>query len=781
MRSHSRFGLGVWLLAIAGFPAPAHGQPAAPPSLGAAASFAVLGGSAVTSSGSTTVTGNLGVSPGDTITGFPPGTVKVGATFRNDSTARQAQSDAAAAYNELAGRTCGTDFSGQDLGGRTLGPGVYCFSSAAQLTGTLILDAANDPKAVWIFKTGSTLTTTPDSSVLVTNGGYESNVFWQVSGAAVISARTAFVGNVLSGTGITLNSGASVSGRLLAQTGAVALDNNNVSLCCDPITLSPATLPKGTVCATYSNTTFLASGGMAPYSFSVPSGALPEGLTLVGGVLSGTPTKKGTSSVPVTATDSRGCSGTRVYVIDVGCPPDDPLSIQLPPAKACQVYCQKITPSCAPGPHVFSVISGALPDGLTLSADGMLCGTPTTPGDYPLVIADGASGCPGRNYTVQVVCNVMISPATLPGATCTRYRETLVASCGTAPYTFTVAAPGTLPAGLSMSSAGVLSGAPTTPGSSTFTVTATDAKFCTASRTYTVVVSPQITISPSILPPGIVCKPYRQPIAATCGTLPYTCTVTSGTPPPGLTLVNCVIHGTPTVAGTFSFTVTVTDATGVSTTQPYVIVVTCPVITISPPVLPPASTCQNYCVKLTPSCAIGSTLFSVTGGAPPPGLTLSPDGMFCGKPTLEGTYDWTVTFTDSVSGCTGSVTYTLVVTGVVITPPTLPGPVVGAPYNEIVTASGGTAPFTFIISGSLPTGLTFLQTTPTTGTIFGTPTANGVFNFCITVTDVNLCTATQCYTMVLAAGGPTLSGWGIVVLSVLLVGAGIVVIRRGGV
>src|SRR5229473_2584731 len=115
MWSHSRFAIGVWFLAIAGFPALVRAQPPTPPSLGAAASFAVLGGSAVTSSGATIVTGNLGVSPGNTVTGFPSGTVKVGATFRNDSTARQAQRDAAAAYDVLSAQPVAVTFTTPDL------------------------------------------------------------------------------------------------------------------------------------------------------------------------------------------------------------------------------------------------------------------------------------------------------------------------------------------------------------------------------------------------------------------------------------------------------------------------------------------------------------------------------------------------------------------------------------------------------------------------------------------------------------------------------------------
>jgi hypothetical protein len=775
MRFHSRLGLGVCFLAMAGVPALLHGQ--SPPSLGAADSFAVLGGSSVTSTGSTVVTGNLGVSPGNTISGSI--TVKVGATYRNDSIARQAQRDATSAYNDLAGRTCTATLTGLPLA-----PGVYCLSSPAQLPETLILDAANDPNAVWIFKVGGTLTTANGSSVRVINNGYEGNIFWQVGDSVILNAGTTFVGNVLAHNDITLHAGASISGRLLAQ-GAVFLDGNNISLCCGPVIVSPETLPNGTVCTPYPTATFTASGGMTPYTFSVASdsvasGPLPDGLTLADGVLSGIPTRQGSFKVLITATDSKGCTGARSYVIDIGCPPAGP-AIPLLPVKACEFHCQQIPPGCGTGPHLFSVTSGALPAGLVLFPDGMLCGKPNTPGDYAFDITDdSASGCP-RHYTLQVSCNIMIAPETLPNATCTSYCEVLTASCGTPPYTFNVSS-GTPPSGVILGADGKLCGTPTTPGSSTFIVTVSDAKGCTASRSYTVVVNPQLTIQPPTLPDGVVCETYVQPITPSCGTPPYTCKLLiPGTLPPGLTLTDCVISGTPTVAGPFTFTVQADDSKGSTTTRPYTIVITCPKITIDPPVLPPATTCQQFCVKLTPSCAVGTTVFSVTGGALPPGGTLSPDGLLCVSPSVPGDYSWTVTFADSVSGCTGSVSYTLPVTaGVTITPPCLPDAPPGVPYSEMFTASGGTAPYTFALNGTLPPGLTFMQTTPTTATVSGTPTTLGCFPYTVTVTDANGCSTSTTCRMCVAVGGPTLTGWGMVVLSILLAGTGIVMMRRGG-
>ena len=198
------------------------------PVLGAASSFAVLGGSTVTSTGLTTVTGDLGVSPGTTITGFGPGIV-TGTIHAGDAVAAQAQSDLTTAYNALAGLPCNTDLTGQDLGGKTLAPGVYCFSSSAQLTGNLVLDAQGNANAVFVFQIGSTITTATNSSVAMINGGRACNVFWQVGSSATLGTGTVFAGNILAYASITLTTGVALSGRALARTGAVTMDTNAIT------------------------------------------------------------------------------------------------------------------------------------------------------------------------------------------------------------------------------------------------------------------------------------------------------------------------------------------------------------------------------------------------------------------------------------------------------------------------------------------------------------------------------------------------------------------------
>lgn len=210
-----------------------YGPAGAPPTLVGVSTFAVLGGTTVTNTGASAITGDLGVSsPGVSATGFAstdggPGTV-VGETHIADATANTAQSVARSAYTTLAGKTCNTDLTGQDLGGLTLTPGVYCFSSSAGLTGQLLLDAQNNPNAVFVFKIGTALVTASSSSVEMRNLGNAANVFWQVGTFATLGSGTAFKGTIITGTeSITLVSTSNLVGRALSVA-AVTLDTNNV-------------------------------------------------------------------------------------------------------------------------------------------------------------------------------------------------------------------------------------------------------------------------------------------------------------------------------------------------------------------------------------------------------------------------------------------------------------------------------------------------------------------------------------------------------------------------
>jgi hypothetical protein len=202
-------------------------------SLGTAQNFGVLGGSTVTNTGPTVVTGEVGVSPGSAVTGFPPGVVVGGSIHSNDSVAMLAQNDLMIAYNAAAGLPCGTNLTGQDLGGMTLTSGVYCFASSAAITGTLTLNMQGNPNALFVFQIGSTLTTASGSIVqLINNAGVcPTNVFWQVGSSATLGTTSSLQGDILALTSITLTTGSTTSGRTLARNGAVTLDSNTVNAC----------------------------------------------------------------------------------------------------------------------------------------------------------------------------------------------------------------------------------------------------------------------------------------------------------------------------------------------------------------------------------------------------------------------------------------------------------------------------------------------------------------------------------------------------------------------
>ncbi|MFJ6197306.1 ice-binding family protein [Micromonospora sp. NPDC092111] len=220
----------------------------APVNLGTAANFSVLAGSTVTNTGPSFLGQSLGVSPGNTAPGFPPGIVG-GETHLGDAVALQAKNDLTTAYNDAAGRTPFTSLPAE-LGGTTLTPGVYRIG-AAQLTGQLILNSQGDPAAVFIFQIDSTLTTASNSSVVFINGSSPCNVYWQVGSSATIGTGTRFMGNILAQASITMTTGATLQGRALAETGAVTLDTNTIT---EPVCLQPTGTPTGTPTSTPTST-----------------------------------------------------------------------------------------------------------------------------------------------------------------------------------------------------------------------------------------------------------------------------------------------------------------------------------------------------------------------------------------------------------------------------------------------------------------------------------------------------------------------------------------------
>jgi len=197
--------------------------------LGTAGNFAVLAGSTVTSTGATTVNGDLGVSPGTAVTGFPPGLVN-GAIHAGDSAAAQAELDLTTAYNDAAGRTVGAVTVAGNLGGLTLTPGLYKSTSSLEISsGDLTLDAQGNMNAVFIFQIASTLTTTAGRQVILSGGAKAANIIWQVGSSATLGTTSVFKGTIMADQSITLATGATLDGRALARIAAVTLDANIVT------------------------------------------------------------------------------------------------------------------------------------------------------------------------------------------------------------------------------------------------------------------------------------------------------------------------------------------------------------------------------------------------------------------------------------------------------------------------------------------------------------------------------------------------------------------------
>ncbi len=279
------------------------------PTLGNAAPFAVLGGSTVTNTGPTVATGDLGVSPGSAVTGFPPGiVVPPGTIHAGDAVAAAAQADNTAAFGFLD-QPCTTTYAGvQDLTTVSpLGPGVYC-ANAFLLTGNLTLSGSG----VWIFKSASTLTTSAGSSV---TGGDSCNVWWRLVSSGTLGTNTSFIGNILASTSIALNTGARLNGRALAQTGAVTLDDNTINAsACSGVTPSgvgvskvfgPATMVVGGVSTLTISLSNANAGAATITSFTdnLPSGmviATPSGAstTCIGSTLTA---NSGANTVMLTA------------------------------------------------------------------------------------------------------------------------------------------------------------------------------------------------------------------------------------------------------------------------------------------------------------------------------------------------------------------------------------------------------------------------------------------------------------------------------------------------
>ncbi|WP_425612697.1 putative Ig domain-containing protein [Xanthomonas vesicatoria] len=441
----------------------------------------------------------------------------------------------------------------------------------------------------------------------------------------------------------------------------------------------------------------------------------------------------------------------------------------LPAATAGAAYSQTLSASGGTAPYTFAVTAGTLPAGLTLSAAGVLSGTPTATGSFNFTAtATDSGGSPtsgNRAYTLTVAGATVTLPATsLPAGTAGQtYASALnPATGGIAPYTYSVTA-GALPAGITLNgSSGALTGTPGTVGSFAFTVTATDSTSGTPSqgtRSYTLnIAAPPIVVAPSTLPSATRGTAYSQTLSASGGTAPYSYAISAGSLPAGLTLAsNGTLSGTATVEGTFNVTVTATDAGSFTGNQAYSLTVAGPNLLLPASTLPAGTAGQAYSAAITP--ATGGTApysYALTAGALPSGIVLdAATGGLSGTPTSSGTFNFTLTATDSTPSpaaqASRSYAVTIAAATLVLAQPTLPPAVRGSAYTQVLTASGGVAPYRYsIASGTLPAGLTLASD----GTLSGTPTTQGTSSFTIAVADAGNASATQAYTFTVSDAAP---------------------------
>jgi hypothetical protein len=487
-------------------------------------------------------------------------------------------------------------------------------------------------------------------------------------------------------------------------------------------TITTTTLPNGSLGTPYNQT--LTATGTTPITWSQTGGDLPNGLTLsTNGVISGTPTTAGTFSFTAKATNSAG-SNSKTLSITIAIPPVITTN-DLPSGTTGTSYNQTLAVT-GTTPITWSVSSGSLPNGLTLSASsGVISGNPTTAGTFNFTVkATNSAGSDTKALSIIIYAPPVITTTSLPnGGTGVAYNQTLTAT-GTTPITWSIAS-GDLPNGLNLSENGVISGTPTAAGTFNFTVKATNSVGNNTKALSIKILTPPV-ITTTTLPNGTKGTTYNQTLAATGEAITWS--KESGNLPNGLNLsASGVISGTPTTSGTFNFTVKVTNIAGSATKALSITIVAPPIITTT--TLPDGIIGKEYNKTLA---ADGDTpiTWTIESGNIPTGLAFSANGVITGTPTTAGTFNFTVKATNNAGFATKALSI-MIVTPPAITTNNLPNGTIGTAYNQTLTADGDTPIIWSIESGTLPTGLAL----STNGMIIGTPKTAGMFNFTVKATN----------------------------------------------
>ena len=512
-----------------------------------------------------------------------------------------------------------------------------------------------------------------------------------------------------------------------------------------PLVITTTSFPAGVMNVAYTGT-LMAVGGTLPYTWSVASGSFPPGLTLdpVKGVITGMPIAMGTFDFVIRVSDaSNPALSTTQSLRMVIVQSISVMTISLPNGVINVAYTGTLTAIGGTLPYTWSIASGSLPPGLTLSG-GSISGTPTTMGTFDFVVRVSDAANPPLSTTqslrIVIVQPISITTLSLPnGVKNMAYTGTLTAAGGTSPYTWSIAN-GALPPGLTLSG-GTIAGTPTTTGTFNFVAQVSDVGNPPLSTTQSlrIVIVEPISITTLALLDGVVNVAYTETLTAAGGTPSYTWSMADGSLPTGLTLdaVRGVIAGTTSVTGTFNFVVRVSDAGAppLNATQSLRIVIVQPV-SIPTLALPNGVINVAYTGTLTAAGGASPYTWSITNGSLPPGLTLDPaKGVITGTSGVTGKFDFVAQVSDAGNPkqtATKSLSITIA-PPISITTLALPDGVINVAYTGTLTAAGGTLPYTWsLASGALPSGLTL---DAVRGVITGTPSVTGTFDFVVQVSD----------------------------------------------
>uniref|UniRef100_Q01RC5 Ig family protein n=1 Tax=Solibacter usitatus (strain Ellin6076) TaxID=234267 RepID=Q01RC5_SOLUE len=572
--------------------------------------------------------------------------------------------------------------------------------------------------------------------ILAATGGSGGNT-WSVSAGALPGGLSLAADGSITGTPTTAGT-ASFTAQVKDSSGATATKQLSIAIAPAALTVTTTSLPGGTVGTAYQQT-LGASGGSGGNTWSVTAGALPAGVSLASdGSITGTPTTAGTASFTVQVKDSSGATATKQLSIAIAPAGLTVTTASLPGGTVGTAYQQTLAATGGSGGDTWSVSAGALPAGLSLASDGSITGTPTTAGtaSFTVQVKDSSGATATKQLSIAIApAGLTVTTASLPGGTVgTAYQQTLAATGGSGGDTWSVSA-GALPAGLSLASDGSITGTPTAAATASFTAQVKDSSGATATKQLSIAIAPAgLTITISSLPDATVGVAYQQTLTSSGGSGGNTWSASSGALPAGLSLAgDGSITGTPTAAGTASFTVQVKDNSGATAAKQLSIMVSPTTLTVVTGAIPDGTVGVAYQQALTASGGAGGYTWSVSTGSLPVGIALSGTGSLTGTPTVAGKSSFTVQVSDSSKGtATKALTLSVAPPPLKIETSSLPPAAVGLAYFQSLVASGGTGTYAWSVSsGSLPPGLQLSRS----GAISGTPAARGPANFAVSVTD----------------------------------------------